>query len=126
MVTKAKTGLSNKAAEALANQHGKGKIVALSAGVRLADRVNPLMVEAMKEKGIDVSTNRPKLLMKKMVEEADQVVTMGCSVEEVCPAPLIRDVVDWELEDPKGKSMQKVREIRDEIEQKVLALIAET
>jgi protein-tyrosine-phosphatase len=84
------------------------------------------MVEAMKEKGIDVSTNRPKLLTKKMVEEADQVVTMGCSVEEVCPAPLIRDVVDWELEDPKGKSMQKVREIRDEIEQKVLALIAET
>ena len=113
-------------AEAFANQHGEGKIAASSAGVRLADRVNPIVIEAMKEKGIDISTNRPKLLTKKMVEEADQVVTMGCSVEEVCPAPLIRDVVDWELEDPKGKSMQKVREIRDEIEQKVLALIAET
>ena len=113
-------------AEAFANQHGKGKIVALSAGVRLAERVNPIVVEAMKEKGIDVSTNRPKLLTTKMVEEADQVITMGCSVEEVCPAPLIRNVVDWDLEDPKGKSMQKVREIRDEIERKVLALIAET
>lgn len=113
-------------AEAFANQHGKGKIAASSAGVRPADRVNPIMIEAMKEKGIDISTNRPKPLTKKMAEEADQVITMGCNVEEVCPAPLIRDVLDWNLEDPKGKSMQKVREIRDEIERKVLALIAET
>ena len=113
-------------AEAFAHHHGKGKIFASSAGVRLADIINPLVVEAMKEKGIDVSSNRPKLLTTKMVEDADQVITMGCSVEEVCPAPLIRDVVDWNLEDPKGKSMQRVREIRDEIERKVLALIAET
>ena len=112
-------------AEAFARHYGKEKIVASSAGVKLADRVNPLVVEAMKEKGIDISTSKPKLLTVEMTKEADQVITMGCSVEQFCPAPLVRNVIDWNLEDPKGKPIQKVREIRDEIEQKVLQLLAE-
>ena len=69
--------------------------------------------------------NKPKLLTTKMVEEADQVITMGCSVEKFCPAPLLKNVIDWKLEDPKGKSIEKVREIRDAIEKKVLELITE-
>ena len=112
-------------AEAFANQYGKGKVVASSAGIMLADRVNPVVVEAMKEKGIDISMNRPKLLTTKMAEEADQIITMGCSVEKICPAPLLKNVKDWELEDPKGKPIEKVREIRDEIENRVFRLIAE-
>jgi len=112
-------------AEAFANHYGKGKIVASSAGVRLADRVNPVVVEAMKEKKIDISASRPKLLTTAMVKEADKVVTMGCSVEKFCPAPLVKNVIDWNLEDPKGKPIEKVREIRDEVERRVLKLLSE-
>ena len=77
-------------AEAFANHYGKGKIIASSAGVRLAEKINPIVVGIMKEKGIDISSNKPKLLTPKMVEDADQVVTMGCSVEKFCPAPLFK------------------------------------
>jgi len=112
-------------AEAFANHYGKGKLVASSAGVMLADRINPVVVEVMKEKGIDISMNKPKLLTTNMAEEADQIITMGCSVEKFCPAPLLKNVIDWRLEDPKGKSIEKVRQIRDEIEKRVLKLISE-
>ena len=112
-------------AEAFANHYGKGKIIASSAGVRLAERINPIVVGIMKEKGIDISSNKPKLLSPKTVEDADQVVTMGCSVEKLCPAPLFKKSTDWNLEDPKGKPLEKIREIRDEIEKKVKILITE-
>jgi arsenate reductase len=112
-------------AEAFSNQYGKGKLVASSAGVMLADRVNPLVVEAMREKGIDISANKPKLLTTTMAEGADKIITMGCSVEKICPAPLLKNVIDWNLEDPKGKPIEKVREIRDQIENRVLKLLAE-
>ena len=112
-------------AEAFTNHYGKGKIAASSAGVKLADKVNPLVVEVMKEKGIDISTSKPKLLTMEMTKEADRVITMGCSVEQFCPAPLVKNIVNWNLEDPKGKPIRKVREIRDEIEKRAIALIAE-
>lgn len=112
-------------AEAFANHYGKRRLVASSAGVMLADKVNPVVVEVMKEKGIDISMNKPKLLTMKMAEDADLIITMGCSVEKFCPAPFLKNVIDWGLEDPKGKPIKEVREIRDEIEAKVLKLIAE-
>jgi len=112
-------------AEAFANHYGRGKLVASSAGIMLADRVNPLVVKVMKEKGIDISMNKPKLLTMQMAEDADQIITMGCSVEKFCPAPLLKNVIDWELEDPKEKPIEKVRKIREEIEARVLKLIAE-
>lgn len=99
--------------------------VASSAGVMLADKVNQVVVEVMKEKGIDISEKKPKLLTTKMAEEADIIITMGCSVEKFCPAPLLQNVIDWELEDPKGKPIEKVRQIRDEIERRVQKLIDE-
>ena len=111
-------------AEAFANHYGEGKLVASSAGVMLADRVNPIVVEVVKEKGIDISMNKPKLLTTKIAEEADKIITMGCSVDEFCPAPLLKNVIDWGLEDPKGKSIEEVRQIRDEVERKVLELTA--
>jgi len=113
-------------AEVFANYYGKGKLVASSADVMLAERVNPIVVEVMKEKGLDISMNRPKTLTTKMAEEADQIITMGYSVEKFCPAPLLKNVIDWGLEDPKGKPVEEVRKIRDEIEEKALKLIAET
>ncbi|MFX0163527.1 MAG: arsenate reductase ArsC [Candidatus Hodarchaeota archaeon] len=112
-------------AEAFANHYGKGKLVASSAGTEPANKVNPLVVEAMKEKGIDISKNKPKLLDKKMSEEANTVITMGCCVDESCPSPLFKKSINWELEDPKYKQLEKIRQIRDEIEKKVLNLVSE-
>ena len=110
-------------AEAFARKHG---LKAVSAGTLPGIHVNLIVVEAMREKGIDLSTAEPKTLTSKMIEEADIVVTMGCSVEEVCPRPMLaqmrKKLVDWHLEDPKGKSIGEVRRIRDEIERKVSEL----
>jgi protein-tyrosine-phosphatase len=110
-------------AEAFANHYGKDKIVASSAGINLADKVNATVVKAMKEKGIDISNNKPKLATPKMVEEADLIITMGCGAADLCPGPFFKTTVDWGLEDPKGKPIEKVREIRDEIERRVKTLI---
>lgn len=112
-------------AEAFANHYGKEKLVASSAAVMPADKVNQVVVEVMKEKRIDISEKKPKLLAMKMAEEADIIITMGCSVEKFCPDPLLKNVIDWGLEDPKGKPIEKVREIRDEIERRVQKLIDE-
>jgi len=110
-------------AEAFANHYGRGRVVASSAGTVVAEKVNPIVAEAMKEKGIDISGNKPKLLTQEMVKRSDKVITMGCSLKEVCPAPLLKNVEDWGLEDPKEKPIQRVREIRDEIERKVRELL---
>lgn len=105
-------------AEAFARKYGKDRVEAWSAGTMPADRVNPVVVEAMLEKGVDLSAKKPQLVSRRMVEEADSVIVMGCSAEGFCPAPLLNKVVDWKLEDPKGQPIEKVREIRDEIERK--------
>jgi arsenate reductase (thioredoxin) len=110
-------------AEAFTNHYGKDKISASSGGINLADKVNPIVVEAMKEKGIDISKNQPKLVTPKMVEEADLIITMGCGAKDLCPGPFFKTTMDWGLEDPKGKPIEKVREIRDEIERRVKTLI---
>jgi arsenate reductase (thioredoxin) len=113
-------------AEAFTNRYGKDKISGSSGGINLADRVNPIVVEAMKEKAIDISKNQPKLVTPKMVEEADLIITMGCGVGAICPGPFFKTTVDWGLEDPKGKPIEKVREIRDEIEKRVKTLIEQS
>ncbi len=110
-------------AEAFAKRRG---IAAMSAGTLPATTVNPVVVQVMKERGIDLSTNQPKMLTMQMVNEADLVVTMGCSVNNVCPAPMIagmqKKLLEWDLEDPKGQSVEKVRQIADEIERKITEL----
>lgn len=110
-------------AEAFAKRRG---LTATSAGTVPATTVNSTVVQAMKEKGIDVSSSTPKLLTTEMINKATLVVTMGCSVEEVCPRPMLaqmqKKLVDWDLEDPKGKSIEEVRKIRDEIERRVAVL----
>ena len=113
-------------AEAFAKHYGKGKIEALSAGTIPSKEVNPLVVQAMREKNIDISRNKPKLINTQMIQEADIVVVMGCDARGFCPAPLLKKVVDWEIEIPKDKPIEKIREIRDEIERRVKALIGET
>ena len=70
--------------------------------------------------------NKPKLLTFEMAEEADLIVTLGCNEEGICPGPFFKPKVDWSLEDPKGKGIEKVREIRDDIERRVQELLEET
>ena len=111
-------------AEAFLNQLGEGKVRALSAGTNPDTAVDPSVIEAVREMGIDISGNRPKTLTLKMVEQADKVITMGCGVEGVCPANFV-ETEDWELEDPKGKTLDEVRKIRDEIKAKIVDLLKE-
>lgn len=110
-------------AEAFGRKYG---LEASSAGTVPSQKVNPIVVEAMKEKGIDLSNNSPKMLTNNMIDRASLVVTMGCSVEEVCPRPMLakmqKKLMDWDLQDPKGKSIEQVRVIRDEIEARVKRL----
>ena len=112
-------------AEAFAEKYGKDKFMVSSAGNKPADKVNPVVVEAMREKGIDISTHKPKLLTFKMAQDADLVITMGCNDQGICPGPFFKPTVDWQLEDPKGKPIEKVREIRDDIERRVQKLITD-
>ena len=109
-------------AEAFFNQLPTGKVRALSAGTQPADKVNPVVVEAMREIGIDISGNRPKLLTRDMLKQAHMVVTMGCGIEGVCPATFV-ETEEWELEDPEGKPLPEVRRIRDEIKTRVVELL---
>jgi arsenate reductase len=110
-------------AEGFAKYYGKGRIEAYSAGTKVAREINPIVVKVMAEKGIDISNQKPKSLDQKMVEQADVIITMGCSVDKMCPAPMLKNVIDWEIEGPKGKPIEKVREIRDSIERKVVNLL---
>ncbi len=105
-------------AEAFFNQMAKRKAKGLSAGTRPSKKVNTMVVEVMREVGIDIGRQKPKMLTFVMLESADRVLTMGCSVEKACPASLV-PTEDWELDDPEGKPIKKVREIRDEIRAKV-------
>ena len=113
-------------AEAFFNHMAKGKTQAYSAGTQPADKVNPVVIEAMSEVGIDISGNKPKMLTMDMVEKATKMITMGCGAEAeaVCPVSFI-ETEDWALEDPKGKSLDQVRKIRDEVKQRVMKLLSE-
>jgi protein-tyrosine-phosphatase len=110
-------------AEAFARKYAEEKIYISSAGNKPVDKVNPVVVEAMKEKGIDISMNKPKLLTFEMAHEADLIVTMGCNDQGICPGPFYKPTVDWKLENPKRKPIEKVREIRNEIDQLVQGLV---
>ena len=111
-------------AEAFAKHYGNGEIEAISAGTMPSSEINPIVIQVMREKGIDISKNIPKQITNQMVQEADAIIVMGCSAQGFCPAPLLGKVVDWQIEDPKGKPIEQVRRIRDAIEEKVLELIA--
>ena len=110
-------------AEAFFNHLAGGKARAISAGTDPASSVNPDVVEVMREMGIESSDNKPKHLTDEMLDTADRVVSMGCGVEGLCPAAFV-ETEDWQIEDPKGKSLEEVRRIRDEIRAQVVDLLA--
>ena len=110
-------------AAALLERKAEGRVRVLSAGSEPADELNPAVVEAMGELGIDISAERPKKLEDGMVSTSDVVITMGCG--DACPIYPGKRYEDWELEDPSGKELETVRGIRDEIESRVDALLGE-
>jgi arsenate reductase len=92
---------------------------AISAGTRPVSQINPLAVQVMKEVGIDISRQKPKIITEDMIRSSERSVNMGCIEKAECPMLFINNVVDWGIEDPKGKPVEKVREIRDDIERRV-------
>ncbi len=93
---------------------------AISAGTRPAPQINSLAGEVMKEVGINIiSSQKPKIITEDMIKSSDKSVNMGCIDKAECPMLFINNVIDWGIEDPKGKPIDKVREIRDDIERRV-------
>jgi arsenate reductase (thioredoxin) len=115
-------GRSQMAAGFLQQRAGD-RVRVISAGSEPSDQLNPAVVEAMKEVGIDISAEQPKKLEDGMVRESDVVITMGCG--DACPIYPGKRYEDWDLEDPAGKDLETVRGIRDEIAGRIDALIAE-
>ncbi len=110
-------------AQGFAEAYGKGKVEVFSAGSRPASQINPLAIEVMKEKGIDLSGRLPKGLDDLPPVEMDYLITMGC--EETCPAVTAKKIIEWQIPDPKGKPIAEVRRIRDMLETKVKTLLEE-
>ena len=110
-------------AAALLDRHAAGRVVVRSAGSAPADEINPAVVEAMAEVGLDLSKEFPKPLTDDAVLGSDVVVTMGCG--DACPVYPGKRYLDWALPDPAGKTVQEIRPIRDEIDRRVRALLAE-
>ena len=110
-------------AAALLDHHAQGRVQVLSAGSAPADRVNPAVVEAMGELGLDISREYPKPLTTEAVEGSDVVITMGCG--DACPVFPGKRYLDWSLEDPAGKGVDAVRPIRDDIDRRVRQLLDE-
>jgi arsenate reductase (thioredoxin) len=100
-----------------------GRVEVRSAGSQPADEINPAAVEVMREAGIDITAGRPKVLSTDDVRASDVVITMGCG--DTCPVFPGKRYEDWDLPDPAGQPVQMVRQVRDEIKERVQALLAE-
>ena len=110
-------------AAGLLDRHANGRVHVRSAGSTPANEINPAVVAAMDELGIDLSKEYPKPLTTEVVKAADVVITMGCA--DACPIYPGKRYLDWDLPDPAGKSVEEVREIRDEIDRRVRKLVGE-
>ncbi|TIC84502.1 arsenate reductase ArsC [Nocardioides sp. GY 10127] len=113
-------GRSQMAAGWLSHLAGD-RVQVLSAGSAPKDQINPVAVEAMAERGVDIAANQPKVLTDAAVQASDVVITMGCG--DACPFYPGKRYEDWKLDDPAGQGIEAVRPIRDEIRERVLALL---
>jgi arsenate reductase len=110
-------------AAALLDHHAKGRVEVRSAGTTPTDQINAAVIAVMDEIGIDLSKEFPKPLSDEAVEASDVIVTTGCG--DACPVFPGKRYLDWELPDPAGKGVEEVRAIRDQIDDRVKALLAE-
>jgi protein-tyrosine-phosphatase len=111
-------------AEGFFKKYAPSRFKTVSAGTKPAYQLNPIVVEAMKEVGIDISKQKSKELTDELIRESYNVVNMGCMDKNFCPTIFVPKVIEWNLKDPKGKSIEEVREIRDEIEKRIKELVS--
>lgn len=116
------TGRSQMA-EAFFKKYAQNQFNVISAGTSPSSHLNPVVVSVMNELGIDLENQKPQLLSSSMIENSNKTVNMGCMDKESCPSLFVKDVDDWNIEDPKGKSIEDVRKIRDQIKNDVLNLL---
>ena len=110
-------------AEAFFRKFAQNRFSVSSAGTTPSSQLNPIVIEVMKEIGIDMINQQPKLLSESMIEYSSHTVNMGCMDKESCPSLFVKDVIDWNISDPKEKSLDEVRKIRDTIKSEILNLI---
>ena len=110
-------------AEAFFRKYMPKGFEAISAGTKPSTQVNPIVLQAMNEIGIDIENHTPKHISQQIIGESEKAINMGCIDKESCPTLFMKDVLDWQIPDPKGKSIEEVRKIRDQIKTKVLILI---
>ena len=111
-------------AEGFFNKYAPGRYHAISAGTKPVSDINPVAIQAMREVGIDISNQKSKEITEDMIRNSYKTINLGCMDKDSCPTLFLANVLDWNLEDPKGKSVEKVREIRDEIDRRVNELVA--
>ena len=111
-------------AEGFFKQYSPEGYQVASAGTKPISEINPVAIEAMNEVGIDITNQKSKELTEEMIHTSDKIINMGCMDKEACPSLFLNNLLDWNIEDPKGKPIEKVREIRDEIDQRVKELVA--
>jgi protein-tyrosine-phosphatase len=109
-------------AEGFFKKYAPEGFVPASAGTKPISQINPLAIQLMNEIGIDISKQKPKDLSEDMMRNSDKIINMGCMDNNFCPTLFIPKVIDWGIEDPKGKQIEQVREIRDEIERRIKEL----
>ena len=110
-------------AEAFFRKFAPNQFNVLSAGTIPSSQLNPIVIQVMKEIGIDMINQQPKLLFDSMIDDSFKIINMGCMDKESCPSLFVKDVIDWNISDPKEKSLDDVREIRDKIKFEVMNLI---
>ncbi len=110
-------------AEAFFKKYDTKKFNVISAGITPSSKLDPLVVSVMKEIGIDMNSQIPKSLSSEMIDFSFQTINMGCMDKESCPTLFVKDVIDWNISDPKNKTIDQVRIIRDDIKCRVLNMI---
>jgi len=112
-------------AEGFFNKYAPEGYKAISAGTKPVSQINSVAVEVMTEVGIDISNQKSKDITEDMVRNSTKIVNMGCEEKESSPTLFLHNLTDWNMEDPKGKPIEKVRESRDQIEQKLMKLVTD-
>ena len=110
-------------AEAFFRKFAPNKFSVSSAGTTPSSHLNPITIQVMNEIGIDVTKQMPKLLSDSMIKNSFKTISMGCMGKESCPSLFVKDVLDWNISDPKEKSLDEVRVIRDAIRSQVMNLV---
>lgn len=110
-------------AEAFFRKYMPKGFEAISAGTIPSAQINPIVLQVMKEIDIDLENQTPKHISQQIIDESKKIINMGCIDKESCPSLFMKDITNWQIPDPKGKLIEEVREIREQIKTKVMILI---